>query len=85
MWSGLQARSTLLLLTQMKYVLLVFGLLLSLASVLNILKYAVDYELLADFGKGFVWGNGILLVVGLSLILWGWRKIKVAQSPAEDQ
>lgn len=50
------------------------GSVLFLVGAINVIKYVSDYDLLATYGKGFVWGNGILLLVGFLLIYMGLKK-----------
>lgn len=45
-----------------------------LVGAINVIKYASDYDLLATYGQGFVWGNGILLLVGFLMIYGGLKK-----------
>jgi multisubunit Na+/H+ antiporter MnhG subunit len=50
------------------------GSVLFLVGAINVIKYVSDYDLLATYGKGFVWGNGILLLVGFLMIYMGFKK-----------
>lgn len=48
----------------MKNLLLSLSLLLLIVGAFNFLKYAGDYSMLSDYGKGYLFGSTILLLVG---------------------
>ena len=50
------------------------GSVLFLVGALNIFTYVSDYDLLATYGKGFVWGNGILMLVGFLMVSMGLKR-----------
>ena len=50
------------------------GSMVFLVGALNVIKYESDYYLLASYGKGFVWGNGILVVAGFLIVYKGLKK-----------
>lgn len=52
----------------MKIAVTIFGALIFLIGSYNVINYLSDYNSLAAYGKGFVWGNGILLVFGFTMV-----------------
>ena len=52
----------------MKKLLLILGIILVLASLFSIGQYIGDYEVLSEYGKGFIWGKILLLAAGATLI-----------------
>jgi hypothetical protein len=60
----------------MKYFLLSLGFLLIFISALNLFKYLSDYFIITDYGKGFIWGNILLLIIGILIFIWGLKKRK---------
>ena len=55
-------------------VLFTVGILFVLLALLQGWRYVSDYEVLSSYGKGYIWGNVLLLVVGILLILAGIRR-----------
>jgi len=66
------------ILAKMKKLILIIGIILSLLSFIRGGKYFLDYQDLSAYGKGYIWGNIILLVFSLLLIYWGVRKKKTS-------
>jgi len=58
----------------MKKILLYVGLIVVLIAAIPLLNYALDYNILTDYGKGFIWGKILLLLVGAVLIGISQRK-----------
>lgn len=58
----------------MKITIVIVGFLVLLVGCFNLGKYLSDYNALAPYGKGFVWGNVILIVAGLLSVLIGLKK-----------
>jgi uncharacterized membrane protein len=56
----------------MKYVLYIIGFILVLVAINGLMKYASDYSVLTDFGKGYIWGNVILLGVGAGILVFAF-------------
>lgn len=59
----------------MKYALLIIGVILVVASAVSIGRYLLDYQQLADYGKGYIWGKGFLLIVGMVMTYLGYKKM----------
>ncbi len=57
----------------MKYALLIIGAAISITAIAKLATYLQHYANLTAYGQGYVWGNVILLVVGLALLFLGWR------------
>lgn len=57
------------ILTIMRKVLLAIGIILCLIGVFPLFQYIFDYTELSDYGKGFVWGKAVILLIGISLIV----------------
>jgi len=55
-------------------IIVIAGSLIFLVGALNVIKYESDYDLLATYGKGFVWGNGVLVLVGFLMVYMGLKK-----------
>ena len=60
----------------MKKLLLVLGIIVVIASLIRIGQYVADYQILSDYGKGYIWGHVLTLAVGALLIFFGLRKKK---------
>jgi len=60
----------------MKYISILIGAIISIFSIINIGRYIFEYHSLADYGKGYIWGNFILLIIGLFLIFLGLKRKK---------
>ncbi len=60
----------------MKKLFLGLGILLILFSVFSFGQYIMDYNVLSDYGKGYIWGKGIILAAGLTLLYFGLKKKK---------
>ncbi|HLU90552.1 MAG TPA: hypothetical protein VKZ51_12015 [Cyclobacteriaceae bacterium] len=58
----------------MKKAVLVIGSIFFLYGLFNSIKYALDYSELAAYGKGYVWGNAFLMVLGLLLVFFVFRR-----------
>jgi len=57
----------------MKYLSIIIGGLLSLSGISRLSIYIFDYNQLTQYGKGYIWGNVLMVVFGISLIYWGFR------------
>lgn len=60
----------------MKKIIVVLGVLAVLLSLVQGGRYIFDYHELSEYGKGFIWGNIILFIAGILLIITGSRKKK---------
>ncbi|WP_339609910.1 hypothetical protein [uncultured Roseivirga sp.] len=58
----------------MKRLYLILGILFSLIGLINLIRFAFDYSILSDYGKGFIWGNSILLVFGIGFMVLFFSK-----------
>ena len=58
----------------MKKVLFVIGIIIILISLISILPYIFDYSDLSRYGKGYITGKAILLLIGIGLLIYGKKK-----------
>jgi len=58
----------------MKKVLLYAGIVLCLIGIFPLIQYLLDYKQLSDYGKGFIWGKGLIILVGICLIFLSKKK-----------
>jgi len=56
-----------------KYLLLFLGTILSAIALSKLSLYVSDYEQLTSYGKGYIWGNLFILLVGLVLLFFGFK------------
>ena len=49
---------------------------MALLGLVQVTRYVMDYEILSEYGKGYVWGSIALLLIGMFLIIVGVRKKK---------
>lgn len=61
------------MLNQGGLLLLIIGVLLILVGAGSLARYLLDYSVLSPYGKGYVWGNLLLVVIGLTLIYFYYR------------
>jgi membrane protein DedA with SNARE-associated domain len=64
----------------MRTFLIILGSFISIASLFALGKYAVDFAELSHYGKGYVIGQAVLLILGVALIYIGAKKKKGAKS-----
>ena len=64
----------------MKKVALIIGVVLSLIGFFQGFRYFFDYNTLTHYGKGYVWGSIFLLIIGLVLIYFGFKRRKPAHN-----
>ncbi len=50
------------------------GIVITLISLFSILPYIFDYSDLSKYGKGYITGKVLLLLVGIFLIIFGKKK-----------
>jgi len=62
----------------MKKVALIIGIVLSLIGLFQGGRYFFDYNILTQYGKGYVWGSVLLLLIGILLIYFGLKKKKTS-------
>ncbi len=58
----------------MKKIGLIIGVFLLILGLYQGGKYVVDYSFLSSYGKGFVWGSLLLIIVGSILVFLSIRK-----------
>jgi multisubunit Na+/H+ antiporter MnhG subunit len=58
--------------------LIVVGGILCLFGVVPLIRYALDYQILSNYGQGYVWGKAIILLVGVVCIVIGSRLKKAS-------
>jgi len=59
----------------MKKTVLVTGSFVFLYGLFNSIKYVFDYDALAAYGKGYVWGNAVLMLLGFLLVFFALKRI----------
>jgi hypothetical protein len=69
----------------MRVVVLITGILLTLVGGIQTARYVLDFRILSDYGKGFVWGSIILLSVGLTLLVIWFRLFKAKKSKLKSE
>jgi len=60
----------------MKYFLIIIGSLFCLASLSRISLYIIDYNQLTNYGKGYIWGNILLLILGALMLFYAYKQKK---------
>jgi uncharacterized membrane protein len=68
----------------MKNFLRITGFLLVFISLVALIKYVFDYKILSEYGKGFLLGKAVLLIVGVLLIYFGFKKGKAPRRKVEQ-
>jgi uncharacterized membrane protein len=58
----------------MRIFLQIIGVLLCIIALISLFSYLGDYQILSEYGKGFVWGKVVLLLIGVLLFYLGIRK-----------
>lgn len=67
----------------MKKFLRITGTVLSFISFLSLFKYIFDYNMLSDYGKGYLWGKIALFLIGVVLMYFGFKENKQAQPKSQ--
>ena len=57
----------------MKKVLLIAGIIILALGVIPLMQYALDYNDLSNYGKGYVWGKIFIILLGTFLIFMSRR------------
>jgi len=60
----------------MKKILIIAGGILVFLSVIPIIQFVFYYNELSDYGKGYIWGNVILFLLGSLFLFLGIKKKK---------
>lgn len=58
----------------MRKIALITGIILSLTGFFQGFRYFFDYNILTQYGKGYVWGSILFLIIGFVLIYFGLKK-----------
>ncbi len=69
----------------MRKTLLFVGILFMLFSLLSIIPYISDYEVLSEYGKGFIVGKFLLMLVGLLMVIIGIKKTAPRKNVQKDK
>ncbi|MEM1121063.1 MAG: hypothetical protein AAGJ18_11495 [Bacteroidota bacterium] len=56
-----------------KYIFLIVGVIFTAIACSKLSVYISDYNQLTNYGKGYIWGNLLVLAVGLVLLFIGFR------------
>ncbi|MBU1368352.1 MAG: hypothetical protein KJ578_12945 [Bacteroidetes bacterium] len=67
----------------MKRILIIAGGILVFLSVVPLIQFVFDYNELSDYGRGYIWGNVLLLLIGSLLLFAGIKKKR--KSPTDEQ
>ncbi|PKL85927.1 MAG: hypothetical protein CVV22_05185 [Ignavibacteriae bacterium HGW-Ignavibacteriae-1] len=62
----------------MKKVILTIGIILFIIGMFQGSRYFLDYNVLSHYGKGYVWGSAIILLLGIAFIIIGLKKKKIS-------
>jgi len=60
----------------MKIILFIIGTAISIFGVIKISQNNFTGKALSEYGKGYIFGNVVLILIGLSLIFFAWKKKK---------
>ncbi len=58
----------------MRIVIRILGALLLLLGAYQTLLYIRDYDVITQYGKGYVWGSVIMTLAGGALVIMSFRK-----------
>lgn len=58
------------------YILTLLGVFISIFGLFRFAQYAFRFEELSEYGRGFVAGNAIMVLIGAVLIYIGYSKLK---------
>lgn len=64
----------------MNYIKGILALLLITKGAVGVYNYVQHYSTLSQYGKGYLWGNGIMLLLGLIIAILLLRKINQSTS-----
>jgi multisubunit Na+/H+ antiporter MnhG subunit len=57
----------------MKKVLFIAGIIILALGVIPLMQYALDYNDLSNYGKGYIWGKIFIILLGTFLIFMSRR------------
>tara|TARA_R110002072_G_scaffold214159_10_gene371293 strand:+ start:103 stop:285 length:183 start_codon:yes stop_codon:yes gene_type:complete len=60
----------------MKNLKTIIGLLLIIIALISLIEYAIDYNQLSEYGKGYIWGKIVILIIGFFLVFTSLRNKK---------
>lgn len=55
------------------YLWLIIGVLLILMGIARLTRYLTDYSVLSPYGKGYVWGNLLMVFIGFIFCYFFYR------------
>jgi|GEM_PF-392108 len=67
----------------MKKVGIAIGALLTLGGIYQGAAYVADYNVLSRYGQGYVWGSGIMLLLGGGLLIISLRQRPGSRFPPD--
>jgi len=57
----------------MKKVLLYAGIIVCLVGLIPLVRYVFDYSQLSNYGKGYIWGKLLIIIIGMIMVLVSLR------------
>jgi len=67
----------------MKTILIIAGGIIVFLSVVPIIQFVFDYNELSEYGKGYIWGNILLFLLGCVLLFVGIKKKRKSKPDSE--
>jgi hypothetical protein len=64
----------------MKRILIIVGGILVFLAIVPIVQYVFEYDQLSNYGRGYIWGNVLLLLLGSLLLYKGVKRKKKTDS-----
>jgi len=57
----------------MRKVIIIFGAIITVIGIYQVSKYLFDYNMLTQYGKGYVWGSIFLIMIGVIFLIIGLK------------
>ena len=65
----------------MRTFLWIISIILVLIGGYQLTKYVKDYSILSQYGKGYIWGSGLLIILGLLIVTFLILKKRKSPTP----